>query len=126
MLSLLVVLLIAWNLSNTKVFLCSLRIQLRKSFDDALSAKVVVTASHPHLLADGEKLPGIGLIELKFRRWKLLESLQNHIDNLEKVMDVFRQHSNFFIIAGLQGAWNPIRYWCCNEDNKANSVMFVR
>jgi hypothetical protein len=78
------------NLSNTKVtdstLFCSLKTQLRKSADDLLPPAYgqPTPNTHPHLLANGEILPSIRLPELQNRRWKLLESIQNHCFNMEK------------------------------------------
>jgi Xaa-Pro aminopeptidase len=138
------------SLSNTKVSnpaLCSLKTQLRKSSDEALPVAYgqPTSSSHPHLLADGEILPGIGLTELKSRRWKLLESIQNHSFNLEKrtgnhtivipsatkrymsdkIPYVFRQNSDFLYFAGCLEP-DSVLVLQIDENNKTKSVMFVR
>jgi Xaa-Pro aminopeptidase len=143
-------LLLARNLSNAKVSnppLCSLKTELRKTSDEALPVAYgqPTSSSHPHLLADGEILPGIGLAELQSRRWKLLESLQHHSFNLEKragchtvvipsatkrymsdkIPYVFRQNSDFLYFAGCLEP-DSVLVLQIDEDNKAKSVMFVR
>ncbi|KAL6255919.1 hypothetical protein P5V15_013159 [Pogonomyrmex californicus] len=101
------------------------------------------STTHPHLIKQGEVLPGISLQELKRRRSKLVESISltanaknvrrqqivvipasSTIYMSNKIPYVFRQNTDFLYFSGCQEP-DSILVLTCKED-KSSYTLFVR
>lgn len=99
------------------------------------------SATHPHLIKQGEVLPGISLQELRRRRSKLVESITTNAKNVhrqqivvipaspkiymsEKIPYVFRQNTDFLYFSGCQEP-DSILVLTCKGD-KSLFTLFVR